>query len=31
VQRVTGQQLRTVHGLDDAAVDRAMSVEGWRS
>jgi Winged helix DNA-binding domain len=26
VQRVTGQQLRTVHGLDDAAVDRAMSV-----
>ena len=26
VQRVTGQQLRTVHGLDDAAVDRAVSV-----
>jgi DNA glycosylase AlkZ-like len=26
VQRVTGQQLRTVHGLDDAAVDRALSV-----
>jgi len=26
VQRVTGQQLRAVHGLDDAAIDRAMSV-----
>ena len=26
VQRVTGQQLRTVHGFDDAAVDRAVSV-----
>jgi len=26
VQRVTGQQLRTVHGLDDAAVDRAVSM-----
>jgi hypothetical protein len=26
VRRVTGQQLRTVHGLDDAAIDRAMSV-----
>jgi hypothetical protein len=26
VQRVTGQQLRVVHGLDDAAIDRAMSV-----
>jgi Winged helix DNA-binding domain len=26
VQRVTGQQLRTVHGLNDAAVDRAVSV-----
>ena len=26
VQRVTGQQLRTVHGLDDAAIDRAISV-----
>ena len=25
VQRVTGQQLRTVHGLNDAAVDRAVS------
>jgi DNA glycosylase AlkZ-like len=26
VQRVTGQQLRAVHGLDDTAIDRAMSV-----
>jgi hypothetical protein len=26
VQRVTGQQLRAVHGLDDAAVDRTMAV-----
>ena len=26
VQRVTGNQLRSVHGLDDAAIDRAMSV-----
>jgi hypothetical protein len=26
VQRVTGQQLRAVHGLDDRAIDRAMSV-----
>ena len=25
VQRVTGQQLRTVHGLDDADIDRAVS------
>ncbi len=26
VERVTGNQLRSVHGLDDAAIDRAMSV-----
>ncbi|HEX9518213.1 MAG TPA: winged helix DNA-binding domain-containing protein [Streptosporangiaceae bacterium] len=26
VQGVTGQQLRVVHGLDNAAIDRAMSV-----
>ncbi len=26
VQRVTGQQLRAVHGLDDVAIDRAMAV-----
>jgi len=26
VQSVTGQQLRVVHGLDNAAIDRAMSV-----
>jgi Winged helix DNA-binding domain len=26
VQRVTGLQLRAVHGLDDTAIDRAMSV-----
>jgi DNA glycosylase AlkZ-like len=26
VQRVTGQQLRSVHGLDDAGIDRAVSM-----